>query len=138
MDFRDDKLKNILRRSTIEQPSSNFTDVLLQHLQKTQVISDVKEIKSKHWFIIIPTLFIFLVGIAIGTFWLVGADMENLFSFGFSIVSVSFSTIINAFKCMGEVFGVARYAVFAGLLAFLLLTVDLLIRRRLFNKHQLQ
>ena len=138
--YNDDSLKKMLNCSTVEQPSAEFTDMLMSRLRAEKAVpyAGVKEVKPKQWLFIILSMLVVLVGALIWIFTTYTFDFTTLFSFDFSFVRNSFENLASGFKNLGGVLGNARYAVYFGLVVLFLLTTDLLVRKRIFNKHEKQ
>ena len=133
----DDKLKRMLQQLTIEQPADDFTDKLMQRLHKAKSPEPV-DIKPKQWVIIISAILLSFIGIVIVIFHFAGIDLKSIFSFEIKLPAIDFSSFSKIFNDLTTALGQAGYAIYTGVIAIVLLTIDMLIRRRLHKKEQLQ
>ena len=133
----DNKLKRMLQQSTIEQPADDFTDKLMQRLKDIKS-PDASDIKPKQWVIIISAILLSFIGVVTVIFHFSGIDLKSMFSFDFSFPTIELSSFTKIFNNLTSALGHAGYAIYTGVIAIVLLTIDTLIRRRLFRKKQLQ
>lgn len=136
INFTDDKLREMLRKATVAEPSANFTDTLMQRLPTSKPASQLSHITRLQWVIISIIAFAVFCGLCYSAVVIFNINLKNWFTVNLSALSDIVTVIAKPFKLLSEWGTIPHYSITAGVAALVLLTADLLIRRHLFNKQQ--